>query len=326
MFQLSCRWLALCCGLAFLTGAIAQGGPSGRDYPARPVKLLAPFSAGSQTDLLARLLGAQLQEALGQSFIVDNRTGAHGSIAAEAVANSAPDGYTIMLSTNSALATNVSTFKKLAYDPLKDFSHIVRIGVTMWVVMVRPDFPSKSIEDLIRSAKRQPNKLSGGSGGGGGQMSLALLKSMAKADIIDVTYKGVPQAISDVLGGSVTLAIVDLGNAITLANSGKLRGLAITSEKRSPLVPDMPAISETLPGYNVMGWMGLIAPAATPPKITAKLHDTTIKIISKPDIKARIASLGIDIEPMGSAEFRRFVESEIPKWATLVKVANLDPH
>ena len=327
MFPLFCHSLVLFCGLALATGALGQAGPSasGRDYPARPVKLVAPFTAGSQTDLLARVMGSQFQEMLGQPFIVENRVGAQGSIAAEVVANSAPDGYTLLLSTNSPLATNVSVFKKLPYDPMKDFSHIARIGVTMFVLMVRPDFPAKTIDELIRSAKSKLHKLSGGFGGGGGQVSLALLKSMANVDVIDVSYKGVPQAVSDVLGGSISFAFVDLGNAIALANSGKLRALGVTSEKRTALAPDMPAIAETVPGYNLIAWMGLVAPAATPPEILAKLQEITIRILSKPDVKARLASLGIDVAPMGAAEFSRFIESEIAKWAILAKLANLHP-
>ncbi len=292
-------------------------------YPDRPVKLLVPFTAGSSTDQVARLLGNELQNMLGQPFVIENRPGALGSVAADAVAKSSPYGYTLMLTTNSAMATNVSLFSKLSYDPVKDFAPIARIGITAFVLMTKPDFPAKSVADLIAQAKAQPGKLSGGFGGGGGQVSQALLKSMAHIDVVDVPYRGVPQAVTDTLGGSVAFSFVDLGNASALAKSGRLKALGVTLPHRTDLAPGVPAIAETLPGYEVVAWFGLIAPAGTPPDIVTKLYETTKNALAKPDVQRGIALTGTEIAVLDPPKFSDFIKSEIPRWAQLVKLAGL---
>jgi tripartite-type tricarboxylate transporter receptor subunit TctC len=292
-------------------------------YPDRPVKMLVPFTAGSSTDQVARLIGNELQSALGQPFVIDNRPGALGSVAAEAVAKSAPDGYTLMLTTNSALATNVSLFSKLAYDPVKDFAPIARIGLTGFVLMTKPDFQAETVADLIALAKAQPGKLSGGFGGGGGQVSQALLKTKSHIEVIDVAYRGVPQAVTDTLGGSVAFSFVDLGNAGALAKSGQLKALGQTLPHRTGLAPGVPAIAETLPGYEVVAWFGLVAPAGTPPDIVKKLYDTTKAALAKPDVQRGVALTGTEIAPLDPAQFSDFIKSEIPKWAELAKLAGL---
>jgi tripartite-type tricarboxylate transporter receptor subunit TctC len=315
--RISVAAVGMVCSLLF--AAVA----SGQTYPNRPVKLLVPFPAGSSTDQVARLLGNDLQKALGQPFVVDNRPGAQGSIAADAVAKSAPDGYTLLLTTNSPLAANVSLFKKLPYDPVKDFAPIARVGVTAFVVMVRPDFQAKTLAELIALARAQPGKLSGGYGGGGGQVSLALLKSMAKVDIVEVPYKGVPQALTDVLGGTVSFALVDLGNAAAQVKGGQLSALGVTLAKRTDLAPDVPAIAETLPGYELIAWFGLVAPAGTPEDIVAKLYDATVSALAKPDVRRGLATTGTDIATLDPSQFAGFIQSEIAKWAVLVKLAGM---
>lgn len=309
--------VSVICGLASVAAAAAQ------PYPSHPVKLLVPFPAGSSTDQVARLVGNALQRALGQPFVVDNRPGAQGTIAADAVAKSAPDGYTLLLTTNSPLATDVSLFKKLPYDPVKDFAPIARIGVTAFVLMTRPDFKAKSLTELIDLARAQPGKLSAGFGGGGGQVSQALFKSMAKIDIVDVPYRGVPQAVTDTLGGNVSYAFVDLGNAGALAKSGQLKALGQTLPQRTDLAPGVPAIGEVLPGYQVVAWFGLVAPAGTPPAIVDKLYQLTATALAKPEIRHGIGLTGTDVALQGPAEFAGFIKSEIPRWATLVKLSGM---
>jgi tripartite-type tricarboxylate transporter receptor subunit TctC len=294
-------------------------------YPSRPVKLLVPFPAGSATDQVARLTGAQLQEALGQPFIVENKAGAQGSIAAAEVAKSAPDGYTLLVTTNTPQAANVSLFKKLQYDPVKDFSPVARLGTTSFMLMVKPDFPAKDLKEFLAQVRKQPGKLSAGYGSSGSQVSLAMLKSMGKLDVVEVPYKGIPQTITDTMGGSLAFTFVDLGNALAQAKGGKLRGLAVTSQKRTPLASDVPALAEELPGYELIAWFGLVAPARTPNDIVQKLHDATVKGLAKPEVKEKFAAIGTDVAPMNPSQFAGFIQSEIAHWAKLVKLAGIQP-
>jgi tripartite-type tricarboxylate transporter receptor subunit TctC len=315
-------WLSLAAGtfvaLTVSASAMAQ------DYPSRPVKLLVPFPAGSSTDQVARLLGNELQTLLGQPFIAENKPGAQGTLAADATAKSAADGHTLLLATNS-IATTVSLFKKLPYDPLKDLQPIARIGFTGFVAMTRTDFEARTMPDLIALARKEPGKLSGGYGGGGGQVSQALLKSMAKLDITDVPYRGVPQSVTDVLGGNITYAWVDLGNAGTLAQGGRLTPIGVTLPKRTDLAPGVPAIAETLPNYQLVAWFALFAPAGTPPAIVDKLYKSIVVSLGKPEIRKGLVLTGTEIAPLDPAAMADFVKEEIPRWADLAKLANLHP-
>ena len=294
-------------------------------YPARAVKLVVPFPAGSATDQIARVVGQQLQESLGQPFVVENKPGAQGSIAATEVARAAPDGYTLMVGTNTPLAANPSLFRKLSYDPAKDFAPVARLGTISFMIMVRPDFPAKNFKEFLSHARANPGKLSAGYGSAGSQVSQALLRSMGGIDFIDVPYKGLPQAITDVLGGSVSFTFADLANALAQIKGGKLRGLAVTSQKRSSLAPDVPAIAEELPGYELIAWFALVAPAGTPAPLVSRLHDTTVKSLAKPEVKARFDALGTDVAPMNPGELAGFIRSEIDKWAKMAKAAGIQP-
>jgi tripartite-type tricarboxylate transporter receptor subunit TctC len=307
--------------LLLALGAMAHA----QTYPARPVKLVVPFPAGSATDQIARVVGQELQAALGQPFVVENKAGAQGSIAATEVARAAPDGYTLMLTTNTPQAANVSLFKKLNYDPVKDFAPIARIGTISFMLMVRPDFPAKTFREFLAHARSQPGKLSAGYGSSGSQVSQAMLRSMGRIDFVDVPYKGLPQAITDVLGGAVSFTFADLANALAQMKGGKLRGLAVTSGKRSPLAPEVPAIAEELPGYELIAWFALVAPAGAPKEVVARLHDTTVKALARPEIAARFATLGTDVAPLNPGELAAFIQAEIAKWAKLAKEAGIEP-
>ena len=294
-----------------------------QNYPNKPIKLLVPFPAGSATDHIARLTGSQLQEAMGQPVVVENKPGAQGGIAAAEVAKAAPDGYTLLMTTNTPQAANVSLFKKLNYDPVKDFSPIVRLGTTSFMLMVKPDFPSRNLKEFLSYAKNK--NFSAGYGSAGSQVSLSMLKAMAKLDVVEVPYKGIPQAITDTLGGQLAFTFVDLGNALAQAKGGKLRGLAVTSLKRTSLAPDMPALAEELPGYELIAWFALMAPANTPADVVQKVHDVVIKGLARADVKEKYAGIGIDPAPMNPAELGRFIQSEIAHWAKLAKIAGLQP-
>jgi tripartite-type tricarboxylate transporter receptor subunit TctC len=294
-------------------------------YPTRPVKLVVPFPAGSATDQVARLAGSQLQEALGQPFVIENKAGAQGAIAAAEVAKSAPDGYTLMLTTNTPQAANVSLFKKLTYDPVKDFTPITRYGTTSFMLMVRPDFPAKDLKAFIVHARSQPGKLSAGYGSAGSQVSVAMLKALGKLDIVEVPYKGIPQTITDTMGGSLQVTFVDMANALAQQKGGKLRGLGVTSPKRSSLAPDMPAIAEELPGYEIIAWFALVAPAKLPEPVVQRLHEANMKALARPEIKEKFATIGTDVAPMNPGELGKFIQAEIANWARLVKLANIQP-
>ena len=303
----------------FVSAATAQ------TYPAKPVKLIVPFPAGSATDQIARVIGQELQGALGQPFVVDNKPGAQGTIAAEGVARSAPDGYTLMVSTNTPQAAAPSLFKELRYDPVKDFAPIARLGTISFMLMVPADFPAKDFRAFIAHVKANPGKLSAGYGSAGSQVSQAMLRSMGKIDFVDVPYRGLPQAITDVMGGAISFTFADLANALAQIKGAKLRGLAVTSAKRSPLASDVPAIAEELPGYELSAWFALMAPAGTPKEIVAGLHAATAKALAKPDMVAKFATLGTDVAPMDPVQLAGFIQTEIAKWARLAKEAGIQP-
>ena len=296
-----------------------------QNYPAKPVKLVVPFPAGSATDQVARIIGQQLQEALGQPFVIDNKPGAQGAIAATEVAKASPDGYTLMVTTNTPQAANASLFKKLAYDPVKDFTAITRFGTTSFMLMVRADFPAKTLKEFIAHSRSQPGKLSAGYGSSGSQVSVAMLKQLGKLDIVEVPYKGIPQTITDTMGGSLQLTFVDLANALAQVKGGKLRGLAVTSGKRSALAPDLPAVAEEMAGYEIIAWFGLVAPAKLPDAMVQRLNDALMKSMAGADFKQKFAAIGADVAPMGPADFGRFIQSEVVHWAKLVKLAGIEP-
>jgi tripartite-type tricarboxylate transporter receptor subunit TctC len=319
--QILLRWLAAACAIVAL---VLPSTSMAQDYPSRPVKLLVPFPAASSTDQVARLLGAELQARLGEPFVPENKPGAQGTIAADALAKSNPDGYTLLLATNS-IAASVSLFKTLPFDPIKDLQPIARIGFTGFVAMVRPDYEAKSMADLVALARKRPGTLTAGFGGGGGQVSQALLKSMANLDVVDVPYRGVPQAVTDLLGGNVSYAWVDLGNAGVLAQGGRLMPLGVTLPTRTDLAPGVPTIAETVPNFQLVAWFGLFAPAGTPPAIVEKLHEAVVASLDKPEIRKGLAITGTDIAPLDPQRFGAFLRDEIPRWAELVKLSGLKP-
>ena len=294
-------------------------------YPSKPVRLVVPFPAGSATDQVARLVGAQLQEALGQPMVVENKAGAQGAIAAAEVAKAAPDGYTLMVTTNTPQAANVSLFKKLQYDPVKDFAPITRFGTTSFMLMVKPDFPAKDLKEFLAHVRQQPGKLSSGYGSAGSQVSLAMLKQLGKLDVVEVPYKGIPQTITDTMGGSLHFTFVDLANALAQQKGGKLRGLAVTSARRSSLAPELPAIAQELPGYEIIAWFGLVAPAKTPEPVVQRLNDVLMKALARGEVKEKFGAIGADVQPMNPAEFGKFIQAEVANWAKLTKLAGIQP-
>jgi tripartite-type tricarboxylate transporter receptor subunit TctC len=304
--------------------ALAASAAFAQPYPNKPVKIVVPFPAGSATDLVARVMSRELQDALGQPFVVENKPGAQGSIASDLVAKGPKDGYTLLLPANTH-AANVGLYKKLPYDPVADFAPIARLATTSLVLMVKSDFPAKTVPEFIAHLKKNPGKLSAGYGSSSSQVSISQLKKMAGVDVADIPYKGIPLAVNDLLAGTVDFTFVDLGGALAQAKGNKLRGLAVTELKRNPLAPDWPPMTQFLPGYEITAWFVLLAPTGTPADIVQKLQDATIKALGKKDVQEKLALIGMNAAPLKSAETGAFIKSEVGRWGRLIKEAGIQP-
>jgi tripartite-type tricarboxylate transporter receptor subunit TctC len=293
------------------------------DYPTRPIKIIVPFPAGAGPDQVARLLGQHLQEAFGQTVVIENRAGAPGSIGAAEVARGAPDGYTLLMGTNTTQASNVSMLKDLPYDPAKDFAPILRTTTTAMVMLVKPDFPAKTLAQFMEYARAHPN-LTAGYGSGASQISIAQLQSRGGLSVIAASYRGVPQAVTDVMGGAINLAFADFSIAIPQMKGGTLRGIGVTSPTRNELTPDLPAMAEAMPGFEATIWYGLLAPAGTPAPVVNKLYAESRKFLVVPATREKLASVGVIVSPMSPDEFGAFIRSEIVRWTAEAKAAGIE--
>ena len=314
------RFTALAMSLALTTGgAFAQA------FPSKPVRLVVPFPAGAATDLAARVVGQQLSTALGQPFVVDNKPGAGGSIAAMEVVRAAPDGYTLLFSSNSAISSNVALLKKIPYDPIKDFSPVAGIGETVLVLMVKANSPQKTIQDLVNYAKARPSKITAGYGSSSSQVSIAVMNKLAGMDTLMVPYKGIPLAVNDVLGGMLDFTFVDAGNALAQSKGGAMRALGVTSTKRSSLAPEWPSIAEVFPGFDITAWFAIVGPAGISKEVVDKLNLATTAALGNADLKAKLANIGITPMPMAPEPLKTFIGTEVTKWTRLVRDANIQP-
>ena len=309
-------------GLALLGWSVASWS---QGYPSKPVKFVVPFPAGSATDQAARLMAQQMQTLLGQTFLVENKPGAGGSIAAMDVIRSAPDGHTLLFSSNSAAASNVALLKSIPYDPLKDFTPVAAVGENMLVLMVKTDHPAKNIQEFINYAKQRPGKVNAGYGSSSSQVSIAVLNKLGGIDTMGVAYKGIPLAMNDVMAGVVDFTFVDLGNSMAQAKGGKLRPLGITANKRSSLVPDWPSLAETMPGFDITAWFALVGPAGMPKDVVDKLNATMGQALKSKDAQEKLAGIGIQPVVMTPDQLKTFMASEVSKWVRLVKEANIQP-
>jgi tripartite-type tricarboxylate transporter receptor subunit TctC len=294
-----------------------------QDYPNKTVRVIVPFAPGGATDVLGRIVSQKLYERWGQIVIVDNRIGASGNIGAEFVAKSAPaDGYTLLVA-GAPHAINMSLFNNLRYDLARDLAPITSIAAFPSLIAVHPSVPVKSVKDLIALAKARPGEINFGSAGNGSpnHLSMELFKTMAKINMTHIPYKGGSgQMVSDLLAGQVQLASMGLPPAMPYVKSGRLRVIAVTSAKRSPLLPDVPTVAETgLPGYEVNSWYGVFAPPALPKELVTKINADVVAILGAADLKDRLAALGAEPQPMTPDEFGRFVRDDIAKWAKVVK-------
>jgi tripartite-type tricarboxylate transporter receptor subunit TctC len=314
------RWLSsvVVAYLVLIGGALAEG------YPTKPIRMVVPFPPGAGPDQVARLLAHDLLESLGQSVVVDNKSGALGTIGAAEVARAAPDGYTLLMTTNTAGAAAPALVRNLSYDPAKDFTPIIRMVTSPMILLVKPDFPANTVKEFLAYA-RENGKLTGGYGTAGGQVSLAKLKTLGDFPVIEVPYKGIPPAVMDTIAGEVSLTFADFAVALAQTKGGKLKGLGVTSLQRSALAPDLPPIADTLPGFETILWWGVVAPAGTPRDIVDKIYQASAKYIAKPESVAALGKLGLDPAPLGPDAFAAFIKAEIAKWARDALEAGLKP-
>ena len=294
------------------------------DYPSRPVMLVVAFTPGGPSDVLARIVGKKMEELLGQPFVIENKPGAGGNIAADFVAHAAHDGYTLLMGNNSILATNESLYKKLSYSPGKDFMPITLVGTQANILVVNPKVPVKSLTELIELCRAQPGKINFASSGYGAAAHLAgeLFKAEARVNIVHVPYKGAAPALQDVIAGHDQMMFATAASVIGHINSGQVRALAVTTLKRTEILPDVPTMDEAgLKGFEASTWHGLVAPAGTPPEIIAKLHDAAVKALHDPGVRTSLRRLGVDIVGDTPDEFKAYIAKEVPKWAEVVKVS-----
>jgi len=302
--------------------AFAQEG-----YPKQPIKLIVPFAAGSGTDAVARITAQMLGEALKTAVIVDNRAGANGVIAAEFVAKAPPDGYTLFMTTNTTHSANPSLMKSLPYDPVKDFAPVSRMGNLPFMLVVNNELPVKSVAELLAWGRANPGKLTYASGNSTGIVSGATLSRMSGVPMLHVPYKSTPPAIADLIGGQVSMMVVDLAAGLATVKAGKMRAIAVTTQERTKLFPALPPLADTpeLKGFDITSWNGVFAPAGTPRDIVLKLNKALSEMANGAVFRERVAKLGFDAFGSTPEELGAFTVAELAKWKKLIQAAGIQP-
>ena len=309
------------CGLALVAApATAQ------HYPARQVTIVVPFGPGSATDSTARVIAQNLQESLGQPFVIENKAGGGGLIAAGSVARAAPDGYTLLVTTNTTHSAAQGLFKNVPYDPIKDFTPVARIGSFPTFIAVNINLPVRTIGELVAYAKENPGKLVYGHGNSTGQIVGEALKHRTGTNIVRVSYRSNPPAVTDLIGGHIGMMVPDFGLGLPQVRAQKIRALAVPTRERNSQLPDVPTLNETvIPGFDLLSWVGLFAPANTPPQVVDVLARELQKMLARPELKARFIDAGAETFWSGPQEFDAYVRSELIKWTTVIKEAGIEP-
>lgn len=315
---------ACCCAVAL--AAAWHGVPcAAQNYPVKPVRIVASFPPGTGVDIAARIVALKLTESLGQQFVVDNRSGAGGNIAAEVVAKSPPDGYTLLF-TNNAHTINPNLFRSLPYDSVRDFEPISLAGSSAMIMVAHPSLPANSVKELVALAKSRPGQINIASAGSGSPSHLggALFKYLAGVDIVHVPYKGAPPALTDLVSGQVDLYVSGLPPALAMMKLGRVKGVAVTTAARSPAAPAVPTFAESgLTGYELTLWYGLLAPKGVPSAITGRLNAEVVKALKAPDGQDRFAAQGVDPTSTTQAQFTALIKAEMERWGKLVKAAGI---
>jgi len=316
MRLLATVWLAT----TFTAAAMAQS------YPQKPVRLVVPFAAGSATDIVARLLAQGLSERMKGTFVVEDRPGANGAIAADYVAKAAPDGYTIMMATTSSHSQTPLMMKGVTYDSIRDFTPIAGIGGVPFVIVVHPSLPVKNVRELIAFAKARPGQLTYGTPSGTATICMETLKLKTGIDLAQVAYKSSPQAVTELIAGQITSICSDFATAATHIASGKVRALAMTTDKRSTELPDVPTLKESVGDFvEIRSWQGLVGPRGVPREIVDALSREALAVIAVPDFKTRLAPLGFEVLSLSPAQLASYMGSEFAKWERLIKQAGIEP-
>ncbi|QDO96144.1 tripartite tricarboxylate transporter substrate binding protein [Ferrovibrio terrae] len=318
--------LALLAATAIALPALSTSSLAQSNYPNKPIKFIVPFAAGSATDTVARVVGDHIGKELKQAVVVENLAGGSGVIAAQKVAQAEPDGYTLLISTNTTHAANQSMLKKLPYDAVKDFETVTLLGTIPMALVVNPSVPAKNVKELIAYAKANPGKLSFGAGSSSARIGVEMFKVMTGTDIVHVPYKSNPQAVTDLLGGQVQLMIADVSTTLPQAAAGKVKALGVSTKGPSPVAPGLPTIaSEGVPGYEITAWFAAWLPAKTPAAIADRLQKAMAGAVADKEIQARLMAAGIEPKSSSRKELADFVSSETEKWAKVVKAAGIEP-
>ena len=318
------RFHAAALGAVLLASLPAVGQAEG--FPDKPITFVVPFAAGTATDQIARAIGVQITAATKQPVVIDNKAGASGMIAAQQVAKAAPDGYTVLITTNTTHAANEHLYKKLSYDPVKDFAPVTALGKGGQIMVVNNAFPARSVGEFVALAKKEPGKLSFGSGSSSSRMAGELLQQMAGIQLLHVPYKSNTLAVTDLLGGQIQMMITDTATGLPQVKAGKLRALGVSGDKRSPLAPDVPTISEAgVKGYEMGYWFAAYAPAKTPPAVVKRLNELLVKAAKSEAAKtAFYEPTGTEVFTSSPEELAKFQAGESQKWGRIVKAAGIE--
>ena len=312
-------------GFGAIAGAASaqSGRQDAGSYPSKPVRLLVPYPPGGGNDMLARMIKDQLEKSLRQPIVVENRPGANGILATELVAKAAGDGYTLLMGSVATHAINPALYRSLPYDPRKDFVPIAVVGETPMIITVHPSVKATSLKELIALAKAEPGRLSYASVGSGstGHLTGELFKTAAGVDLLHVPYKGISQATTELIGGQVSMAFSNVVNVLPYLKSSKLRPIAVTGKNRAPGLPDVPAVAETLKGFEVTLWWGLFAPAATPKPIVDKLNAEVNRALARPEVREQWAKEAITLAAWSPDEFSKLLQRDLEKWSGTVKLS-----
>jgi tripartite-type tricarboxylate transporter receptor subunit TctC len=314
---------AVALSLCVSGAAFAQTADSSR-YPTRPVRIVVPFGPGGPSDLVARPVAQRMSEGVGQQVIVENRGGANGILGVDIVAKSAPDGYTLVMGTTGTHGINASLFSALPYHTVNDFAPIARLGISNYLLVAHPSLPVRTVKELLQLAKAKPGQLTWAAGGAVTQLAAELFKRTADIDVIVVPYKGNAPAVTATMSGEVSLIFGGIAQSQRFVESGRLRAIAVSGMRRSPVLPEVPTVAESgLPGFEAGSWYGLLAPAATPRPIVELLNREVLRVLQLPDIRDRFAAEAFDV-PMDTPEqFAMHIKADIPKWAKVVKEAGI---